>query len=86
MGTPKLEPRALEDFGPPASVKHLETSVSVCSQSKGASYPMGIGSDGGQGKRRFQSTISVELTLLFFPPFSFDIKQAEWMKGRCRHN
>lgn len=41
---------------------------------------------GRQGKRRLWSTSSAKLTLLFFPPFSFDIKQIEWMKGRCRHN
>lgn len=40
----------------------------------------------GQGKRRLQSTSSAKVTLLFFPPFSFDIKQAECTKGRCRHN
>lgn len=40
----------------------------------------------GKGKRRLQSSSSAELTLLCFPSFPFDIKQAEWMKGRCRRN
>lgn len=41
---------------------------------------------GTPGKRRLQSTSSAKLTLLFFPPLSFDIKQTEWVNGRCRHN
>lgn len=41
---------------------------------------------GRPGKRRLWSTSSAKLTLLFFPPLSFDIKQIEWENGRYRHN